>query len=280
MLDTGKRGGGAAPQQMIVWAFSDQHALRVAITSAGRMKSASVLFWDGAQGWTGQARGREARWTRSSEDLALTGGTETLRVQTRGCAVTVERPGGALRIAGRAEKIRDGEALLFDLRFSRPLSYGWAMGSGRLLGGLRAEGRAQLGDREYLFAPAYAFGAVEENRVPWRALAVGQAAGETVCLAWGDGKTGSVMLTVRGGVTLQEARWEPFPAEGPWRWSCGTEPITFTPLAALREETPVLWRRKPGNIWTFGRFNGSLLLPEGEAITIRQMAGVVRDLIN
>ena len=268
--------GLGAQEGLAVWVFSDQYALRMSAgRGAGPGERLRVAFWDGTEGWAREAAGKRL-WARRDGPLTLPAQGQARAFPCGNCQADLRWADGALRLTGRAERLADGQPLLFDVRLSAAFQP-WGQ-ERRLWGGLRAEGRAQLGEKEYLFAPAHSFAVAAEEAGPifprgmgQRAVAAGWTDHAAACL-WLCPGTDGVLIQNGAAYPLGPARWEaPESAGAAWRISLDAGWLTFTPSWPKREKTA---GGTPSPAGVFGRFQGLVAPPGGGRLPIRQMAGV------
>ncbi len=302
---TKRRGGGFASFffgrfWVKYWIVSDQYALCLTVEQKGMLRSASVTLLDAVGGRTG-----ERAWRRIAPGgQRAFSSTERISVRSRNSAVTFQQDGWALRVFGCAERWAEEQPLLFDLRLTGlpgvvaafqtpfPGHARWFAHRG-VTGVLRAEGRAEMGGEEYLFAPAHSLGLAEEGTGVFRgwppmdrAAAAGWIDGAPAALLLDGASQGNVLMM--GGRTwkLGPVAWgdpgavSPDPAmqSASPRQFIGTDgrvTLTFDPLAEQRGTRRRLFRRGAEIAKVFGRFSGSIRLDNGRTVTLRRLSGVM-----
>ena len=240
------------------WVLSDQYALHAVMTRRGIVRAAALTLLDAAGGGT-------KAWRR-----IVSGGIRASA--TRGCDLALSREGDAYRLVGRADRFRGDEPLLLDLRLTGQPADG-------RVGVMLAQGRAEIGGEEYLFAPAHSFALLQEGKEAGcgRGLvAAGRLEGVPAGLMMGNE---SVLLIGSRVWNLGEAVWRlPGGNGGPWRLTAGDgrAELTFEPRTQQQTEQRAPLRRKNAETQVFGHVSGVIRLENGRHITLRRMAGAAR----
>ena len=292
---------------------SERYALALTVADNGYlyMDSVSLLDFD---------ENRQA--TRSiilppfgKRSLPASSEAGDIRVGGKGYAITFENAGNRRRLYGHMDHFPTGNAkdapLLFDVTLSDPPRDSMVIATpfpgkstafyyNQKINCLRAEGKAQWGDREYLFAPAHSFAVLDWGRGVWTydntwywgsasGLVSGVPFGFNIGYGFGDTSAASENMLFYDGAAhkLSRVRFEIPMKDGredylsPWRFTSddGRFEMDFQPLMDRSAEMDF---RLICSIQhqVFGRFSGTAMLDDGRAIRVRNLTGFAEKVRN
>lgn len=304
----------ANPLKIKEWDYyliaSDRYALALTIADNGYMglDSVSLLDFDGP--WeTTQSKisllplGRRGLPSSSARGVSRAAG--------KGYALTFENDGKKRRLYGHMERFRAGETLLFDVTLrdeprdsmviATPFSgHPRAFYYNQKINCLRAEGRAVLGEREYLFAPAHSFAVLDWGRGVWTykntwywgsasGLANGVPFGFNIGYGFGDTSAATENMLFYNGRAhkLSRVEFEIPMRDGradylaPWRFTSddGRFEMVFQPILD-RAACMNVGLLCSDQHQVFGRFSGTALLDDGAPVQVRNLLGFAEKVFN
>lgn len=291
---------------------SDRYALALTVANNGYlyMDSVSLLDFD-----------ENAQATRSvilppfgRRHLPATSEKGDIRVSGKGYAIAFENDGARRRLFGHMEDFpngRSGKTLLFDVTLShaprdsmvivtpfanRPRAFYY----NQKINCLRAEGRAVLGDQEYLFSPAHSFAVLDWGRGVWTydntwywgsasGLAGGVPFGFNIGYGFGDTSAASENMLFYDGQAhkLSRVAFEIPVRDGredylsPWRFTSddGRFEMDFQPLMDRSAKIDLKLICSDQH-QAFGRFTGAAVLDDGRRIEVKNLTGFAEKVRN
>ena len=289
---------------------SDRYALALTIADNGYMglDSVSLLDFDGP--WE-QTVSPMCLLPRGKRGLPATSERGDIRVSGKGYEMAFLNDGRIRRLYGHMDHFRDGQPIQFDVTLSAPPRDSMVIvtpfpGKPRAfyynqkINCLRAEGKAEWGGREYLFAPAHSFAVLDWGRGVWTydntwywgsasGLADGVPFGFNIGYGFGDTSAASENMLFYNGQAhkLSQVRFEIPMKDGaedylsPWRFTSDDHrfEMDFSPLLdrAAKTDFKVLCSDQHQ---VFGRFSGTAVLDDGRKIRIRDLLGFAEKVRN
>ena len=283
---------------------SDRYALALTIADNGYMglDSVSLLDFDGP--WE-QTVSPMCLLPRGKRGLPATSERGDIRVSGKGYEMAFLNDGRIRRLYGHMDHFRDGQPIQFDVTLSAPPrdsmvivtpfpSKPRAFYYNQKINCLRAEGKAEWGGREYLFAPAHSFAVLDWGRGVWTydntwywgsasGLADGVPFGFNIGYGFGDTSAATENMLFYNG----QVRFEIPMKDGaedylsPWRFTSDDHrfEMDFSPLLdrAAKTDFKVLCSDQHQ---VFGRFSGTAVLDDGRKIRIRDLLGFAEKVRN
>ena len=291
---------------------SDQYALALTIADNGYlyMDSVSLLDFDAKS---------QATWSSilppfGKRLLPATSKTGDLHAEGKGYAITFENDGVRRRLFGHVDGFpnsRSGKSLLFDVTLSSPPRDSMVIATpfrenpkafyyNQKINCLRAEGKAVLGDEEFLFAPAHSFAVLDWGRGVWTydntwywgsasGLKNGVPFGFNIGYGFGDTSAASENMLFYDGVAhkLSQVTFEIPQKNGkddylsPWRFTSddGRFRMDFEPILD-RAANIDLKLLQSDQHQLFGRFSGKAVLDDGRAVEISRFPGFAEKVRN
>ena len=291
---------------------SDRYALALTVANNGYlyMDSVSLLDFD-----------ENAQATKSvilppfgRRHLPATSEKGDIRVSGKGYAIAFENDGARRRLFGHMEDFpngRSGKTLLFDVTLTRAPRDSMVIvtpfaGKPRAfyynqkINCLRAEGRAVLGDQEYLFSPAHSFAVLDWGRGVWTydntwywgsasGLAGGVPFGFNIGYGFGDTSAASENMLFYDGQAhkLSRVAFEIPVRDGredylsPWRFTSddGRFEMDFQPLMDRSAKIDLKLICSDQH-QVFGRFTGAAVLDDGRRIEVKNLTGFAEKVRN
>lgn len=291
---------------------SDRYALALTIADNGYlyMDSVSLLDFDKNAQATWSSILPPFGWRR----LPATSERGDIRAEGKGYAMTFENHGAVRRLYGHVDGFpnsRAGKNLLFDITLSAPPRDSMVIATpfkenpkafyyNQKINCLRAEGKAVLGEEEFLFAPAHAFAVLDWGRGVWTydntwywgsasGLADGVPFGFNIGYGFGDTSAASENMLFYDGIAhkLSQVTFEIPQKDGkddflsPWKFTSddGRFEMDFAPILdrAANIDFKIL---KSDQHQVFGRFSGKAVLDDGRVIEIRRFPGFAEKVRN
>lgn len=290
---------------------SDQYALALTVANNGYLYMDSVSLLDFAENT--QATKSVILPPFGKRRLPVTSESGDIRAQGKGYEIVFENDGKRRRLRGHMDSFpnKGGPALLFDLTLSQPprdsmvivtpfANKPHAFYYNQKINCLRAEGKATLGDREYLFAPAHAFGVLDWGRGVWTydntwywgsasGLVGGVPFGFNIGYGFGDTSAASENMLFCDGTAhkLSRVTFHIPQKDGrddylsPWRFSSddGRLEMDFQPLMdrSARIDLKIICSDQHQ---VFGRFSGVAVLDGGRRVEFRNLTGFAEKVRN
>lgn len=304
----------ASPLRIKEWDYylitSERYALALTIDDNGYMglDSVSLLDFDGP--WE-QTVSKMSLMPLGKRKLPATSERGDVHAAGKGYEMTFQNDGKTRRLFGHMEQFRSGQTLLFDVTLrdapkdsmviatpfaGKPTAFYY----NQKINCLRAEGKAVLGDTEYLFAPAHSFAVLDWGRGVWTykntwywgsasGMAEGKPFGFNIGYGFGDTSAASEnMLFYDGtGHKLSQVTFRIPMKDGkedylsPWKFTSddGRFEMDFLPVIdrAACTDFKVLCSDQHQ---VFGRFTGTAVLDDGRRIQVRNLLGFAEKVFN
>ena len=227
-----------------------------------------------------------------------------ISVSGKGYRITFENDGKKRRLYGHMDGFDQGKSLLFDLALSDPprdsmvimtpfSGHPKAFYYNQKINCLRAEGKAALGDREYLFAPAHSFAVLDWGRGVWTydntwywgsaSGLIGQTPfGFNIGYGFGDTSAATENMLFFDGEAhkLSQVKFEIPMKDGqedylsPWRFTSddGRFQMDFVPILDRKANIDFKILQSDQH-QVFGRFSGTARLDGGREIRVENLVG-------
>ena len=291
---------------------SDRYALALTVADNGYLylDSASLLDFDA----NAQATKSVILPPLGKRRLPASSEAGDIRAAGKGYEIVFENAGARRRLYGHMDRFpngKTGENLLFDVTLSCPEQDSMVIATpfsgkprafyyNQKINCMPAEGRAVLGDREYLFAPAHSFAVLDWGRGVWTydntwywgsasGLAEGVPFGFNIGYGFGDTSAASENMLFYAGKAhkLSRVRFEIPMKDGkedylsPWRFTSddGRFEMDFLPLMDRSAEMDFKLIASIQH-QVFGRFTGTAVLDDGRRITVRNLTGFAEKVHN
>lgn len=306
----------AHPLRVKEWDYyliaSDCYALALTIADNGYMglDSVSLLDFDGPWEIT---KSKMCLFPMGKRGLppSSSGTGSKICAQGRDYAITFENAGGQRRLYGHMERFRGNDSLLFDVTLTGEPRDSMVIATpfpghpkafyyNQKINCLRAEGRAVLGEREYLFAPAHSLAVLDWGRGVWpykntwywgsaSGWAGGALFGFNIGCGFGDSSAATENMLFYNGRAhkLSQVTFEIPRRDGredylaPWRFSSddGRFAMDFVPIID-RAACMDLKLLCSDQHQVFGRFSGTVLLDDGTPVQVRNLLGFFEKAFN
>ena len=290
---------------------SDQYALALTIADNGYLYMDSVSLLDFAENT--QATKSMILPPSGRRHLPASSEAGDIAVDGKGYEMVFENNGDQRRLHGFVEEFPNskGKKLLFDVTLSHPPRDSMVIATpfaenpkafyyNQKINCLRAEGKAVLGDREYLFAPAHAFAVLDWGRGVWTynntwywgsasGLVGGVPFGFNLGYGFGDTSAATENMVFYDGVAhkLNDVAFHIPMKDGkedylsPWRFTDGDgrldmdfEPVMdrsanldFKVICSIQHQV-------------FGCFTGKAVLDDGRVVEFRRLPGFAEKVHN
>ena len=284
---------------------SDRYALSLAIADNGWVGLDSVSLMDFDDSWE-KTFTQSCKMPLGRRGLSATSEQGGCAVSGKGYALAFENDGKTRRLFGHIEDFADREPLLFDITLwgapqeSAVLVTPFpqdakAFAYTQKINGMKAAGKALLGEREYLFAPAHSFAVLDWGRGVWpyhsarlwasaSGLAAGVPFGLNLAGGVGDAPANENMLFYAGKAhKLGRVEFGIPPLAGrdaaaPWRFSAddGRLEMAFAPILDSTRRMN-RWPVRCGRRLVCGGFTGFAVLDDGRKIAVKDLVGVVEN---
>lgn len=309
-----RRRVAAGPLRIKEWDYyliqSDRYALALTLADNGYMglDSLSLLDFDGP--WE-KTETKMSLLPLGKRGLPATSERGDARASGKGYQITFENDGVSRRLYGHMDAFGGGGALLFDVTLTdaprdsmviatpfpgKPRAFYY----NQKINCLRAEGRVEWDDREYLFAPAHSFAVLDWGRGVWTyqntwywgsasGFSGGVPFGFNIGYGFGDTSAATENMLFYDGAAhkLSQVTFHIPQKEGkddylaPWRFSSddGRFEMDFAPILdrASRTDLKVLCSDQHQ---VFGRFTGKAVLDDGRTVEIRDFLGFAEKVFN
>ena len=304
----------AHPLKIKEWDYyliaSDRYALALTIADNGYMglDSVSLLDFDGPWETT---QSRMSLFPLGRRGLPPSSARGVSRAAGKGYALTFENDGKSRRLYGHMEQFREGQPLLFDVTLTDAPRDSMVIATpfpghpkafyyNQKINCLRAAGKAVLGEREYLFAPAHSFAVLDWGRGVWTykntwywgsasGLAEGVPFGFNIGYGFGDTSAATENMLFYNGRAhkLSQVAFEIPMKNGredylaPWRFTSddGRFEMDFTPLLdrAACTDFKLLCSDQHQ---VFGHFTGTAILDDGSPVRVNRLLGFAEKVFN
>ena len=304
----------ANPLRIKEWDYylitSDCYALALTIADNGYMglDSISLLDFDANRQIT---TSRMSFFTLGKRNLPNTSGTGISRSAGKEYEIVFENDGIKRRLYGHMENFHEGQSILFDVTLTREPSDSMVIVTpfpgkekafyyNQKINCLRAEGKAEFGGREYLFAPAHSFAVLDWGRGVWTykntwywgsasGLHEGAPFGFNIGYGFGDTSAASENMLFYDGKAhkLSQVKFEIPQKDGkddflsPWRFTSddGRFEMDFRPVmdrSALTDFKVLCSDQHQ----IFGYFTGTATLDDGRKLEIKNFLGFAEKVFN
>lgn len=310
------RGRVAAPSFRIKeWDYycitSDQYALALTVANNGYLYMDSISLLDFAENT--QATKSMILPPFGKRRLPASSEQGDIRAAGKGYEIIFENDGKTRRLRGHMEQFpsKNGPTLLFDVTLSRPprdsmvvvtpfADHPKAFYYNQKINCLQAQGKALLGDREYLFAPAHSFAVLDWGRGVWTydntwywgsasGLIDGVPFGFNLGYGFGDTSAASENMVFYDGIAhkLSQVTFHIPQKDGrddylsPWRFTSddGRFDMDFQPLMDRSAKIDLKLICSDQH-QVFGRFSGTAVLDGGRRISVRNLTGFAEKVRN
>ena len=289
---------------------SERYALALTIADNGYMglDSVSLLDFDGP--WE-QTVSKMCVMPLGKRCLPADSRSGDIHAAGKGYEMTFLNDGKTRRLFGYMDSFRNGQTLLFDVTLrdapkdsmvivtpfpGKPKAFYY----NQKINCLRAEGKAVLGETEYLFAPAHSFAVLDWGRGVWTykntwywgsasGMVGGVPFGFNIGYGFGDTSAASENMLFYDGIghKLSRVIFDIPMKDGqedylsPWRFSSddGRFEMDFIPIIdrAACMDFKVLCSKQHQ---VFGRFTGTAVLDDGRKIEVRNLPGFAEKVFN
>ncbi len=291
---------------------SDQYALALTVADNGYLYMDSISLLDFSE--NSQATKSVILPPFGGRSLPPSSAEGDIRVAGKGYEMAFEHHGDSRRLLGHMDCFPNkhaGKTLLFDVTLSCPprdsmvivtpfSDHPRAFYYNQKINCMRAEGKAVLGDREYLFSPAHSFAVLDWGRGVWTydntwywgsasGLAEGVPFGFNIGYGFGDTSAASENMLIYDGVAhkLSRVTFEIPMKDGkedylsPWRFTSDDHrfEMDFQPLLD-RSAKIDLKAICSDQHQVFGRFTGTAVLDDGRRIQVRNLTGFAEKVRN
>ena len=313
LLNYDRRRVAASGLRLKEWDYyyigNDHHGLALTVADNGYMNMDSISLLDFEQKWE-QTTSRMHMLARR-RGLPATSVRGDIRARGKGYEINFLNDGRQRQLFGHMERFRGEETLLFDLTLSQPPRDSMVIVTpfkdrpkafyyNQKINCLQAEGRAVLGEKEYLFSPAASFGVLDWGRGVWTydntwywGSASGVAGthrfGFNIGYGFGDTSAASENMLFCDGVAHKLSRVtfnipmkdgrEDYLA--PWTFTSDDKrfEMDFTPILdrSARIDLKLLLSDQHQ---VFGRYSGRAVLDNGQVIEVRELTGFAEKVHN
>lgn len=303
----------ASPLRLKEWDYyyigNDNYGLALTVADNGYMSMDSVSFLDFGK----NSQGTYSRMSilPKRRNLPFTSARGDVHAQGKDYEIHFLNDGKKRQLYGHMENFGKGRTILFDLTLTdtprdsmvivtpfrdKPKAFYY----NQKINCLRAEGKVVLGEEEYLFSPATAFGVLDWGRGVWTydntwywgsasGIAEGHRFGFNIGYGFGDTSAASENMLFCDGVAhkLSRVTFNIPMKDGqedylsPWTFTSddGRFEMDFTPImdrAACIDLKLLLSDQHQ----VFGRFSGRAVLDDGRVIQVRELTGFAEKVHN
>ncbi len=302
----------AHPLRLKEWDYycigNDNYGLALTVADNGYMRMDSISFLDFDK--NSQDTCSSMRILPRRRNLPLTSAAGDIHAQGKGYEIHFLNDGKRRQLYGHRENF-GGRPILFDLTLTdaprdsmvivtpfkdKPKAFYY----NQKINCMRAEGKVVLGEEEYLFSPATAFGVLDWGRGVWTydntwywgsasGLAEGHRFGFNIGYGFGDTSAASENMLFVDGIAHKLSRVSfSIPMKdgkedylSPWTFTSddGRFEMNFTPMmdrAACVDLKLLLSDQHQ----VFGRFSGRAVLDDGRVIQVRDLTGFAEKVHN
>ena len=309
-----RRRVSAHPLRIKEWDYycvtADRYALALTIADNGYMglDSVSLLDFDGP--WE-KTVSKMSLLPLGKKGLPPTSEKGDIRTAGKGYEMVFENDGLRRRLRGFVLNFRGREPLHFDVTLSRAPADSMVISTpfanrprafyyNQKINCLRAEGRALLGEREYIFAPAHSFAVLDWGRGVWTydntwywgsasGVLGGVPFGFNIGCGFGDTGAATENMLFYDGRAHKLGRVDfHIPAKdgredylAPWKFTSddGRFQMDFVPIIdrAARTDFKILCSDQHQ---VFGRFSGTAVLDGGAPLSVHNLLGFAEKVHN
>ena len=303
----------AHPLRLKEWDYyyigNDNYGLALTVADNGYMSMDSISFLDFGK----NSQGTHSRMNilPKRRNLPLTSAQGDIHAQGKDYEIHFMNDGKKRQLYGHMENFGKGRSILFDLTLTdtprdsmvivtpfrdKPKAFYY----NQKINCLRAEGKVVLGEEEYLFSPATAFGVLDWGRGVWTydntwywgsasGIAEGHRFGFNIGYGFGDTSAASENMLFVDGVAhkLSRVAFNIPMKDGkedylsPWTFTSddGRFEMDFAPMmdrAACIDLKLLISDQHQ----VFGRFSGRATLDDGRVIQVRELTGFAEKVHN
>ena len=303
----------AHPLRLKEWDYyyvgNDNYGLALTVADNGYMSMDSISFLD--FGKNSQGTYNRMNILPRRRNLPLTSAQGDIHAMGRDYEIHFLNDGKKRQLYGHMENFGKGRTILFDLTLTdtprdsivivtpfpnKPKAFYY----NQKINCLRAEGKVVLGEEEYLFSPATAFGVLDWGRGVWTydntwywgsasGIAEGHRFGFNIGYGFGDTSAASENMLFVDGIAHKLSRVAfNIPSKdgkedylSPWTFTSddGRFEMEFTPMmdrAACIDLKLLISDQHQ----VFGRFSGRAVLDDGRVIQVRELTGFAEKVHN